>query len=237
MAKTKADTHPIFTKITEGTVTADDFNKLIQEAVPECLRDRVRRHTIKNATDSHQEPDTGHQPLDLPTFADRVQPKRERQNSSQMHGRGKLGHRHSTRAQRQHTESKRRYMLYFDKGGYYHNLREEFKKRNFIEGKHYSIQGQVLTLAPKVKVDKPLADWLYQVGKIKRIGFPLPDIFAESIPAKFRDCVKFITENMGAPLKNCPTPPDRRLLAAVATKLMTIPGIDRDWLVALHPKE
>lgn len=94
------DDHPIFKKIEEGTVTADDFNSLIAEATPEATRDRMRRRSIKNATDSHQDNADGHQPLDLPTFADRVQPKRERSNNTQMHGRGKMGHRHSARSQR-----------------------------------------------------------------------------------------------------------------------------------------
>lgn len=91
--------HLIFQKIEEGTVTVDDFNKLISEATPEALRDRVRRRTTQNATDGHID-DEGHQKLDLPKFADRVQPKREKADNTQMHGRGKIAHKKSARTQK-----------------------------------------------------------------------------------------------------------------------------------------
>ena len=47
----------IFDKIDEGTVTADDFNKLILEATPESVRDRVRRRPMaqRNTVKSHQD--------------------------------------------------------------------------------------------------------------------------------------------------------------------------------------
>lgn len=93
------ESHPIFTKIEEGTVTTDDFNRLIQEATPEAIRDRIRRRTKRNATDEHID-DEGHQRLELPTYADRVQPKRERTDRSQNNGRGKAGHRRSARTQK-----------------------------------------------------------------------------------------------------------------------------------------
>ena len=99
-----AEDHPIYKKITEGTVTASDFNNLIQEATPESVRDRVRRRTSRNETDSHQDNESGHQSLNLPTFADRVQPKRKPEGSSQMRGRGKVGHRHSARTQKKMPE-------------------------------------------------------------------------------------------------------------------------------------
>lgn len=92
------ESHKIYKKIQEGIVTAEDFNQLISEAMPECTRDRVRRRTTKNVTDSHQDSE-GHQKLKSPTFADRVQPKREKSSNSQMKGRGKSGHRRSTRTQ------------------------------------------------------------------------------------------------------------------------------------------
>jgi|2_EtaG_2_1085320.scaffolds.fasta_scaffold00165_11 hypothetical protein len=94
-------TDPIFAKIDEGTVTVDDFNRLIQEATPESLRDRVRRRPMaqRNTVKSHQDNETGHSDLEPPEFNKRIQPKREREGRTQMHGRGKSGHRHSTRTQ------------------------------------------------------------------------------------------------------------------------------------------
>lgn len=96
-----AEDHPIYQKITEGTVTIDDFNELIQEAAPESVRDRVRRRTSRNETDSHQDNETGHQSLTLPSFGDRIQPKRKPEGKTQMNGRGKTGHRHSARTQKE----------------------------------------------------------------------------------------------------------------------------------------
>lgn len=91
----------ILIKIDNGTVTADDFNNLIKEATPESTRDRLRRRQNhnQNTVRSHQDED-GHAKLELPTMADRVQPKRERADRTQMQHRGKLGHRHSARTQR-----------------------------------------------------------------------------------------------------------------------------------------
>jgi hypothetical protein len=58
----------VLSKIETQTVTCEDFNRLIErtvigETTPEGVRDRLRRRTIKNATDSHQENETGDQPL------------------------------------------------------------------------------------------------------------------------------------------------------------------------------
>lgn len=88
----------ILKKIDEGTVTCDDFNRLIKETTPESIRDRVRRRTIKNATSSHIDPE-GHQQLKLPQFQKRVAPKRKPINQ-QNHGRSKIAHVHSARTQR-----------------------------------------------------------------------------------------------------------------------------------------
>jgi hypothetical protein len=85
-------------KIDAQTVTCEDFNRLIAETVPECVRDRLRRRTIKNATKGHQD-DAGHQQLQLPTFGDRLAPRRKPENQ-QNHGRSKIAHDHSTRTQR-----------------------------------------------------------------------------------------------------------------------------------------
>ena len=88
----------ILKKIDEGTVTCDDFNKLILESTPESIRDRIRRRTIKNTTDSHID-DKGHQQLSLPQFQKRVVPKRKPLHQ-QNHGRSKIAHAHSARTQK-----------------------------------------------------------------------------------------------------------------------------------------
>jgi len=88
----------ILKKIDEGTVTCDDFNRLIQETTPESIRDRIRRRTVKNATSSHIDKD-GHQQLKLPEFKKRIAPKRKPEHQ-QNHGRSKIAHAHSARTQR-----------------------------------------------------------------------------------------------------------------------------------------
>lgn len=90
-------------KIDAGTITCEDFDRFISvnyisESTPEAIRDRLRRRTIKNETDPHIEPETGHQSLKLPTFADRVQPKIKPAHQ-QSHGRAGIAHRHSARTQ------------------------------------------------------------------------------------------------------------------------------------------
>jgi len=95
--------HSILNKIDAGIVTCEDFNGLINKTIigetsPEAVRDRVRRRTIRNATDSHIDSETGHQSLTLPSFADRVQPKRKPRHQ-QNHGRARIAHAHSIRTQ------------------------------------------------------------------------------------------------------------------------------------------
>lgn len=84
----------IIKKIENKTVTTEDFDRLIAESTPESVQERVRRRTQKNATKSHIDR-SGHQPLSAPTFAARVNPKRDPGNQ-QNHGRGKLGRKHSS---------------------------------------------------------------------------------------------------------------------------------------------
>lgn len=78
-----------------------DLQRLLDEATPESARDRLRRRSAhqQRSVRSHQD-EKGHSDLHLPVFADRTQPKRERSDNTQMQHRGKLGHRHSARAQR-----------------------------------------------------------------------------------------------------------------------------------------
>lgn len=91
-------------KIERRVVLPEDFNNLIAmtigESSPEAVRDRLRRRTLRNETDSHIDNETGHQPLTLPSFQKRVQPKRK-PSHQQSHGRSKLGHNHSVRTQQQ----------------------------------------------------------------------------------------------------------------------------------------
>lgn len=91
-------------KIATGIVTCDDFNNLISktmigETTPEAVRDRLRRRSIVNNTESHIDNQTGHQPLNSPSLTKRVQPKRT-PTSQQHHGINKAAHRKSTRTQR-----------------------------------------------------------------------------------------------------------------------------------------
>lgn len=230
------DNHPIFEKIGNKTVTAADFDQLIHESAPECVRDRVRRRTVRNATSSHLDQD-GHQQLSLPTFADRIQPKRERAPGTQMNGRGRNAHRHSARTQKRTMGESRRYMLNFDKAGYMNSLKEELQKRKFEEGVHYRIDGNILTLATGTTVDESLADWLKIVGNVERVGYVAPDIFAESLPDRFKPSAQFICENMGIPLNECESIieqlGDKQALRAVAKKMMSAPGVNREWLASL----
>lgn len=174
--------HPIFQKIDEGTVTVDDFNKLISEASPEALRDRVRRKVKHNVTDSHQDQD-GHQKLQGPQFAKRIQPKKEKNPGVQMNGQGKAAHRRSTRTQRRKakatTESVKRFGLSFDKAGYINNLKSMLEERGYKPHKHYTLDENklVLTVSENFQFDNELKKFLSDVGRAKRLDIQIPDIF------------------------------------------------------------
>jgi hypothetical protein len=152
------ESHVIYAKITEGKATADDFNQLIQEATPESVRDRVRRRTSVNPTDAHQDTE-GHQQLNLPNFNDRIQPKRKPAGRSQMNGRGRIAHRHSSRTQE------------------------------------------------------------------------------KTMPKRLVEAIEFIYKNIGKPKQEYHNDyqlvEDKLALSAVATKFMSIPNINRDWLSEL----
>ena len=99
----------VLIKIDAGTITCEDLNELIGktmigESTPESVRDRVRRRVKRNETDSHIEPETGHQPLAVPTLADRVQPKIKPMHQ-QNHGRTRIAHDHSARTQSENLQS------------------------------------------------------------------------------------------------------------------------------------
>lgn len=92
----------VLEKIDKNIVTCEDFNRLIGvvigETTPESVRDRLRRRTIVSDTESHIEPESGHQSLELPTFAGRIQPKIKPRHQ-QNHGRSRIAHAHSARTQ------------------------------------------------------------------------------------------------------------------------------------------
>ncbi len=163
----------VIERIDSGVVTCEDFNKLIAktmigESTPEAIRDRVRRRTIQNPTDSHIENETGHQSLQLPTMAARVQPKRKPVNQ-QSHGRAKLAHAHSARTQERTMAA---------------SLREAI------------------------------------------------------VPDKFKSSLTFLAENIGKPLTDevMAEIPSKTHLKMLAGKLMSRPGVDRDWLYTLIQK-
>lgn len=93
----------ILHKINNRTITCEDIDflindtKMLYESMPESVRDRVRRRSLRNATKSHID-DEGHQPLKDPSLTKRVQPKRKPVNQ-QSHGKARLAHKHSARTQ------------------------------------------------------------------------------------------------------------------------------------------
>lgn len=102
-AELDAAMEEVLVKIEGQMVTCEDFNRLITktiigESTPEAIRDRLRRRTTVNATDSHIDTETGHQQLQAPTLAARVQPKRQPGNQ-QNHGRAGIAHDHAARTQ------------------------------------------------------------------------------------------------------------------------------------------
>jgi len=180
---------PIIEKIENGTVTIGDFDDLfleyvrknknaILEATPESARDRIRRRTNKNETDKHQD-NKGHQQLNQPKFAARIQPKRERANNTQMHGQGKAAHRKSTRTQRRKAKARsesKQFELTFDKAGYYNSLKELMESHDLVEGRDYAISNHVLSIPVDLKLSDDIKSFLIDVGKAQRIDKTI-DIF------------------------------------------------------------
>jgi len=96
----------VISKIEAKTITIDDINALIAEAVPASTVDRVRRRTRRTPTASHIDNRSGHQHLNLPKFQARVAPKRKPVGNTQMRHRGKAAHKRSARTQkRQYAEA------------------------------------------------------------------------------------------------------------------------------------
>ena len=96
----------VIAKIDNKDVTTQDFASLIEmrrslnESTPSSIRDRVRRRmSPSNKANRKKHDQDGHRSGVL-NVAGRVQPKRKPSGQAQMNGRGKTGHRHSTRKQR-----------------------------------------------------------------------------------------------------------------------------------------
>ena len=156
--KHMSEDHPIYQKITEGTVTTDDFNALISEATPESVRDRVRRRTSRNETDSHQDNESGHQPLTLPSFGDRIKPKRKPEGKVQMHGRGKTGHRHSARTQSKVPDRFTEAMDFIEK--HIGESSEKYSKDLQLISDKYALATLATKMLSARNVDR---DWLYEL--------------------------------------------------------------------------
>lgn len=84
----------IHRKILLGTVTTEDFDRLIDESKPSSVIEKIRRRTQRNVTKSHIDR-KGHQKLSAPNFVARTTPKLE-PSHKQDRGRGKLGRKHSS---------------------------------------------------------------------------------------------------------------------------------------------
>lgn len=96
----------VIAKIDSKDVTTQDFSNLIEmrrslnESTPSSIRDRIRRRVSpSNKANRKKHDQDGHRNGSL-NVAGRVQPKRKPSGQAQMNGRGKAGHRHSTRKQR-----------------------------------------------------------------------------------------------------------------------------------------
>jgi len=91
--------HWIYEKIADNTITKSDFAKLLSEATPEAIRDRIRRRMKIDPLKSHID-DEGHQSLTQPKMAARVQPSKKKSDGVQMDGQGKVAHNQSARTQK-----------------------------------------------------------------------------------------------------------------------------------------
>jgi hypothetical protein len=90
----------VLAKIENSSIEIDDFNKLIQEATPASVIDRVRRKVNPNNRNNRKKHDQSGHISGLPKIAARVQPSRKRSNRTQMQHGGKQGHRRSARTQK-----------------------------------------------------------------------------------------------------------------------------------------
>lgn len=95
----------IFQKITEGTVTADDFNRLISESLPSSTRERSHRTMrVAQTANTNAQDIEGHAPKIRP--AARSAHQKAGDNDPMQTARGKAAHRKSQRTQaRTHMEA------------------------------------------------------------------------------------------------------------------------------------
>lgn len=86
-------------KIEEGTVTVDDFNKLIAESLPSSTRERLQRNSriTQGINTSHQD-GIGHNTARMRPDA-RVKHQRSGNNDPMKTARGKMANRRSQRTQ------------------------------------------------------------------------------------------------------------------------------------------
>lgn len=96
----------VIRNIRNNQVTINDFcnlidnSRLVHESIPSSIRDRIRRRvTPSNKANRKKHDSQGHKAGSF-NVAGRVQPKRKPSGQAQMNGRGRAGHRHSTRKQR-----------------------------------------------------------------------------------------------------------------------------------------
>lgn len=147
----------IVAKIDAGTVTTSDFDALIRESTPEAVRNRVRRRTKRTPTERHVDI-AGHQQLQLPTFKDRIAPKRK-PGHQQSHGRGRLGHDHSTRTQRRIGEALQFIATHIGKPI------DEAAVKTFPDQRLLRVLTTKLLLKPGID-----RDWLMNVKSLLEIG-------------------------------------------------------------------
>jgi hypothetical protein len=209
-------------KIDAGKITCEDLNcfihkALIGETTPEAVRDRVRRRTTQNATDSHIEPQSGHQPLVTPQLASRVQPKRQPMNQ-QNHGRAAIAHRHSARTQTMESTEP----TYWE----YQCPKCEGKAYNGIpeSGNHFRGSAKCRTCGGGFGV--------VHVQPLRK-DVPASEIVGVN---RYQPAVEFIQKHQGQPISESLLVASPPHLKALATKLMLKPGFNRDWLFELVQK-
>lgn len=148
-----------------GTVSKSKAWSL-QEATPESVRNRIRRRTMGNKISQHHQDVDGHQKTKLPTFAARINPKRERADNTQMQGRGKQGHRKSTRTQRRKIKA---FAIEFADENGLKTLLEMLESRNYRARRDFLVNHSALVAAESCVFDNELRRFLLSNCNAKRI--------------------------------------------------------------------
>lgn len=105
----------VLSKIDNNSIAIDDFNKLIQEATPASVIDRVRRKMNPNNAKNRRSHDNNGHSKGLPKLAARINPSRKRSNNTQMQHGGRQGHRRSVRTQRRNRNKLSEAIQFFEK--------------------------------------------------------------------------------------------------------------------------